>query len=88
MKNPLPRRVYIAVAFLALSHLVLSEVCGRGDAALVVLGAGSLAKAPAIAEMAALLLVRLCLYLVVPGWVAARLVSGLMQGAAKAKADA
>ena len=79
MKNLLPKRVYITVILLAVLHVVLSEVCGRSDAALVVLGAGSLAKAPAIVEMAALMLVRLALFLVVPGWVMARLCSGMVK---------
>ena len=79
MKNPLPKRVYITVIALMVLHVVLSEVCGRGDAALVVLGAGSLAKAPAIAAMAALLPTRLLLFLVVPGWVMARVCSGVLK---------
>jgi hypothetical protein len=82
MKNPLPKRVHITIIVLAVLHVVLSEVCGRGDAALVVLGAGSLAKAPAIAEMAVLILCRLALFLVVPGWVMARLCSGMIRNAA------
>ncbi len=79
MKNPLPKRVYVTVIVLTVIHIVLSEVCGRGDAALVVLGAGSIAKLPAITAMAALILVRLGLFLVVPGWVMARLCLGVVK---------
>lgn len=79
MKNPLPKRVHIATITFLLLHVTLSELCGRGDAALVVLGAGSHAVAMAIAEMAALLLVRLALFLVVPGWVMARLCLGVVK---------
>ncbi len=82
MKDLLPKRVYITVILLTILHVVLSEVCGRGDAALVVLGAGSLAKAPAIAAMASLLLVRLALFLAVPGWVMAHLCSRMLSRAA------
>jgi len=79
MKNLLPKRVYITVILLVLSHLVLSELCGRNDAALVVLGAGGKAMAPAIAAMIALLLCRLALFLVVPGWVMAHVTGAMLK---------
>jgi uncharacterized sodium:solute symporter family permease YidK len=78
--------VYITSIILALVYSALLFVCGHGDAALVVLGAGSLAKGPAIASMAAMLLVRLVLFLVVPGWVLSHLCSGLLRRVADAHA--
>ena len=76
MKMPsLSKGMRVRLIVVPSAYLLCLEVCARTDAATVVLGAGRLTSAASIFVMVALVALRLHLFLVMPGYIAARAVA-------------
>jgi hypothetical protein len=67
------KKLKFALLVLVIGYAFCLELCAREDAALVVLGAGAYAKLSAIAAMLTLVLLRLVLFVFMPGYLAAKL---------------
>jgi hypothetical protein len=77
--NVLSKRFAVALFILVIAYAFCLELCAREDAALVVLGAGAFAKVSAIVAMMTLVLLRIMLFVLMPGYLAAKLLLGYLR---------
>jgi hypothetical protein len=78
----LSKKLKVTLLVLVIAYAFCLELCAREDAALVVLGAGTYAKLSAVIAMMTLVLLRIVLFVFMPGYLAAKLLLGFLRSRA------